>query len=316
MTSEEQKVNELKEFLLRQFRNGDKWVAFSPFANQLTKEDVVCFKTLEETAEHCESTFMAFKPLAGALRELNGESRQSLIDRNKLQEEIDKHPIESFIQGRDLVCDLARGELQPLIYNKKINPAFDIENYYLFEHKHSGHQVYEIDHEVYELEIFRSHDEALKKFYEQISINSRNADMLKPDLILVAALKNQKLLLDLEGMPIRNTGILLATAYPLYNMEHQRKLYEVNHWQPQQCPVLKQPMLAQFNLRSSKLNFYDGNLQIVQPGASIDFIKIDFYDFQPLKIGNMQKHSIGEDANLGHEEKPQHHSNKIRNNLN
>src|SRR6266542_6068890 len=292
MTNEGKNTNELKELLLQQFRSGDKWLAFNPFMNCLTKDDVICFKTLEETSAHCESAFIAFKSLAGALREISGESRQALIDRNKLQKEIAKHPIESFIQGRDLVGDLAHGELQPVIYNKKIEPAFDVQNYYLIEHKHPGHQVYEIGHEVYGLDVFETYVDAEKMFYEQIRINSRLPDMLKPDLIFVAALKDQKLQLDLEGLPVRNTAILLTTAYPLYQAKQQMKLYEVNHWQPPQSPVLKQPMLAQFNAHTSKLKFYDGDLRQVQPGAPIEFMKIDFYDFQPLKIANVQKNTI------------------------
>ena len=308
MTSEERNTNELKEFLLKQFRNGNKWLAFNPFVNQLTKEDVVCFKTLDETGEHCESTFMAFKLLAGAIREINGESRHTLINREKSKEAVAQLPIESHIQGRDLVNDLASGEIQPLIYNRKIDPAFDIPNYYFIQHKQSGSQDNGTGHEWFIMELFDSFKEAESAFREKLNFFRYLWDDNKPDLILVAGLVNQRLRLDMEGMPERNTGILLTTASPLYQVDQQMKLYEVNHWQSPACPVLKQPMLAQFNPRNSTLNFYDGNLRKVQPGASIEFIKIDFYDFQPLKVGDGQKHSIDEEAK-------QQYSQKMRNYL-
>lgn len=305
MKSGEENNNDLRDYLLKQFRSGDKWLAYNPFANELTKNDVVSFRTLDETSLHCESTFMAFKSLAAAIREIRGERRHAIIHSDKLKEEVARYPVESYMQGRDLANDLASGEIHPVIFNKTINPAFDIPNYYLIEHKHPGHQVYEIGHEVFILEIFDSFSQAKDAFSDKIRHNSNLPDIIKPDLILVAGLMNQKLQLDMEGLPESNSGILLTTAYPLYQADQQIKLYEVNHWQPPECPVLKQPMLAQFNPRNSRLNFYDGHLQKVQAGASIEFVKIDFYDFQPLKVGNVQKHSIDEEVKQ-HPQKMRH----------
>lgn len=315
MESEVKNINELREFLLRQFRCGDKWVAFDPFANRLTKEDVACFKTLEETSGHCETTYMAFKSLAAALREINGESRQPLIDRNKLQEQIAQHLVESFIPGRDLVSDLGRGELQPVICNKLINPGTEIKAYHLIQHSEPNPVVGEYFNEWSIIGSYSKYGDAGESIKQKVKECLEWEAWEMPNLIMLGEFKTQRAEFNERGWPERNTAIVFVTARPYLDQEEIKFTYQVNHLQDAEHPVLKQPMLAKFNMHSSKLEFYDGKLQKVDPGAVIEFMKIGFYDFQPLKIGNAQKNSITVDEKLNQQKKQLRHSNKMRNGL-
>ncbi len=190
-------INYVKNHLLRSFRDGYKWVAFDAFPYDQRFGNFVCTKTLDGLSDYCESLGHLFRPLSTILRAFRNESREHLVDKQKLAEQIAYYPIQS---SREM---------------------------------------------------------------------------------LVAELKSQKPVLDRDGLPERNTALLLSTASLHYDHVEKKLAYQI---QDTENLVLKQPMLACFNTGSCKLEFFNGKLDKVTAGSTIEYLDLSYFDFAHEKI--------------------------------
>ncbi len=133
----------------------------------------------------------------------------------------------------------------------------------------------------------------------------------KPDVMLIGKIKNEEVLFNKENRLDENTGVLFTYAYSDY-LNEKTRIYKVDYLRPPDKPVIKQTMLAKCDVHSSKLEFYDGELQKVEPGESIDHINLDSFSFEPVRIINTEKKTIAGDEKLNGE-KHLKLSNRLKN---
>ncbi len=206
-------ANEVKSQMVEHLKAGYKWVAFNPYRVNV-KEDIHYFKELPSVINHCEKELDFFKPISNVLRSLDVERYEHCkkIDLHVLSNEILRLPIEPFKKSEELHLGLANGELYPVLLKRQIIPD-EISNYKIYEHKHPGHQVYEIGHELDLAASFSTYKEA-NNFFEQHLVNcSALVDRAKPDLTLIAEFKHQSDL-DVEGIPMYNSALRMNSKIP------------------------------------------------------------------------------------------------------
>lgn len=306
---------EIKDYLSEQFKSGYKWVAFSGFRPYLIQSELKCFRDYSSLERHCEDAFDDFKPISNVLRKLSPEQYESgkTPDTEQIRAEIEKYQVEAFKPDEDLVRQIAKCELYPVLLIRSVEPEVEIHKYNVYEHTHPGHQVYEKGHDVGLLQYFEKQEEAIGYWNDLIEIYNESEKFKKPDLIMVAEFKNQKPELDVEGIPIRNSAVLLKTGYPILNEEGKRP-YKVDDWQMNSNSFqLKEPAFAKFNTQTNQLEFFNSNLAKVNPGDKIDYMDLNFFSTKEVLISsslNQRLHKDNMNEALPDSQKQQHRLNK------
>lgn len=320
MIIDEKNKRELKAYLLRELCVGSKWLAFDDRVDYVTRHDVQCFRTLRQASAFCERvrddcygqvepSFYDFKNLAATLRAMSGVSVADKIDVKSSMAEIARHPLESFSKGENLVTELGKGELCPVLYQKKVDLS-DIENFRLIAHSYPKGSVYEIGHGFRVLKSCKELDEGLSCLKNEAAQLSVPAGGQRPELLLIGEIKNKTLQLDYEVSPDKNTGFVFARANPK-SFSDARSEYEIQSFWTGKPFDFKEPMLAKFNTANSNLEFYDGNLKKVSPKDVIEYIDLRYFDSSPAQIVNLKK-TIAGDERLNQEEAKQRLSYRLR----
>lgn len=321
MVIDEKNKRELKAYLLREFCAGNKWVAFDHKAQHLTCDDVQCFRTLAAGSGFCERmrddcygqvepSYYYLKHLGATLREMSGVSVSDKIDTGRLQEEINKHPLEGCHERQNIVNELAKGELCPAFYKKTIDLP-DIQNYTLIAHWYPRGLVYEIGHQFKVLNSFKELDEGLGVLKSEAAHVSRPVEGQRPELLLIGEIKNKKLQLDYEAVPDKNTGFVFAIANPQSHSAIESE-YDIQKLWTGKPFDLKEPLLAKFNTMNSSLEFYDGNLKKISPQDTIEYFDFRYFDTRPFQIVNLQKKTIAGDEQLNQQEEQQKFTERLK----
>ena len=307
MNIEVSDVQELKKYMREQWERGCQWISFPAYEEKLRVSDLRAFKDFGSLIAFTsieEGRFQNFKPIFNILRGLPaGDFKQKPVDMEKLANEIVKYPIQSFHPSNDLKAGLATGDLLPVLLNRKIDPVMEILDYKIYSHTHPGHQVYEIGHEVDLIGSFTNHEKAVGFFDQQINECSIHAYRFKPDLVMIAVFKHQNPELDVEGMPLYNSAMLLKTANPLYDGGQRQQAYETKDWQDIHSLEIKQPVLAKFNTQNSELEFFNGELQKVSPVGKIDYMPLEGFSTRKVHISETQKQTIRDEDVHRHQQK-------------
>jgi len=290
-------VDEIKEHLSKNYQMGNKWVAFNPYRANL-KTDIHCFRKQPAVAEYCSIQQNLFKPISNVFKTLHDEGHEHFkaVDPHVLNSEILKLPIEPFRKHEEIRAGLVNGELYPVLLKRQIN-ADEISSYKIFDHRHPGHQVYEIGHELDLAASFSTYKEASEFFEQHLNNCSVLGDHAKPDLTLLAEFKHQKPELDIEGFPMYNSAFLLKVAYPNYDLDQRKKIYEVKDWQDINSLEIKQPVLAKFNKSNNQLELFNGNLEKVQPTEKVPYMSLSHFSTSKVEIINAQKQTINKEQN-------------------
>lgn len=321
MVIDEKNKRELKAYLLREFCKGNRWLAFNDGVEHLTRDDVQCFRKLTTADNFCEQlrddrygqvepSFYSLKHLGGTLREMSGITVSVKIDAKTLQEEISKHPLECFCSGQNIVNELAKGEICPLFYKKKVDQS-DIQHYSIVGHLYPKGAIYEIGHRLKVIKCCNDLDEGLRCLKSEASGLCGMVDGQRPELLLIGEIKNKKLQLDYEGLPAKNTGFVFAKANPK-SFSAAESAYDIESYWKGRPFDLKEPVLAKFNTMHSCLEFYDGNLKKVLPQDSIEYFDLRYFDSSPIQIVNLQKKTITGDEKLNEQEKQQKFTKRLK----
>jgi hypothetical protein len=158
-----------------------------------------------------------------------------------------------------------------------VQPGEEISRYTVFQHAHPGHQVYEVGHEISLVGYCYGQQEALKFWDELLPIYSKMSDRGKPDLTLIAELKGQKPVLDMEGIPVANTAILLKTACPNFDIDQGKKVYKLDEWMDMNAMFIKQPALAHFNPDTNNIDFFNHQLNKVSVNSRLEYMDLTFF---------------------------------------
>jgi hypothetical protein len=207
-----------------------------------------------------------------------------LIDNEKaVAQEMTKYPISRlfFIPEDDLKASLANGDLNGVVWKKKIIPADEIDQYHIIEHTFRHGQHNEIPPDNKELLVVPDYKTAYASF-EAIVKNAPKKDELT-HLVMIGKFKGRSLEISPESYPVNNCGVLLDDiALPAGSREQAIRCEHIN---PAKPFVTKQRLFARMEPVSKSLVFYDDKLQRVDPArASVSVSAMYFDGKRPLAL--------------------------------
>jgi hypothetical protein len=321
MRVEEKDVDRLNQSLSKKFRSGDKWVAYEDdYKNTVTSGVIETFKNIGAANRHCEnntgydyygeseSRHFKFQPIVNVIKSLSGDTSQPIgaADLDRLAEQIHQHAVftTAYHWKEPIVDVLADGKYHPVEVHQQILPWKDIESYEVNAHFYPKGMIYEIGHSRKSHGVFGSYYEAQKCFEGLMEKYARDSDV--PELKLIGKIKGQELTRDFEDFPQPGTGVLFKMANP-QNGEGGMKKYV-----PKQMAELDKPIsvvqrkMAKYNLRTAVLEFFDGCLQKVAPGAKIPFMNFGSLSTSPVEIVSSMKQTVSGDEQLNQGQEKKH----------
>lgn len=273
-------IESIRAFLSSEFWSGKRWLAFDVFKKETGVADLQCFPDYKKAALFCEANSSngkayRIKEVGYVLRTLNQGSNQkaTVSERQALQELASSYPITLLRPDEGLAACLWTGEYFPVIWNKVINPLTTIQSYHIIEQWFVDNWEGNVKLQrkaASTYERFSSAIEALEK-----QLNSCYTGRNDLQFILLGQFRNHQLSLDEQGIPIKNTGMLLYRAYYL---NAQCYLYQVND--PTSPFLIQNGIFIRYNRGRRQLNFYDSSLKKVLPGTYVDYIDLNYFFFQ------------------------------------
>lgn len=313
MRVEERDVNRLNQSLSKMFRSGDKWVAYEDYKCTVGPDNMATFKHIGKADNYCEMNsgddygnsewrIFNFQPILNVIKSLSGDGAQpiSTADLKRLEEQIQEHSVVGTAHhwNQPIVDVLADGRYHPVGINQQILPWKDIESYEVIAHFYPKGMIYEIGHGRKSHGEFKSYYKAQKCFEQLMGKYSNDRDA--PELKLIGKIKGQDLALNLEDFPESGTGVLFKMTNPVYTEGRERKYVAEQKAELDKPVDIVQQKMAKYNLRTAVLEFFDGCLQKVAPGAKIPFMNFGSLSSKPVEIVRSIKQTVSDDEQLNH----------------
>lgn len=315
MEIEESNVAKVINYLSRMFRSGDKWVAYNDYRSPVDSGNLTTFRQITSASAYCENNtgdnygasefrYFTFQPIINAIKALTGADAtvKTGTDMNRLNEQIQQHCVTDTPHNykKPLVDLLSDGLYHPVGVKQQILPWKDMESYQVIEHFYPKGMIYEVGHSHRSHGDFGSYYEA-QKCFEQL-MDKYKEDRDAPELKLIGKIKGQDLALDLEDFPQPGTGVLFKMANHVFGESGQR------NYVAEQKTELDKPVdmvlhkMAKYNLRTAVLEFFDGSLQKVAPGAKVPFMNFGSLSKKPVEILSSVKKTLSGDEQLSHDQ--------------
>jgi len=290
---------------------GDNWVAYPVAGETVAVHSVQCFASAFDANRHCEDinishvitnefsandrSFMSIEMALKAMSEM--DKPVAYIGDEKVVRELlnDWQAKPAFLRAEeDLVLDLSLLELSHVILTKRVNPSKEIGQYHLVLHEHAFHPtIYEIGHSHETVLSTGSYEEAFRQLDVQSRKLSPNFQRHYNEIILAGQFRNQPLLLDMEGQPMCNTGVTIATAS--YGEDGKLVIKFRNSIDKEL--VLQQDLFAKFDPGQRRLLFYDDHLNLIDPRQTLRSVAAFYMLNAPLEIIEQAKPLSGEISN-------------------
>ena len=311
MIIDEKNIEAAKAYLSKRLRAGDKWAAF-PEYSIASWATITSFRTFDAVNNFCATYVQGnapfkFKPIASLLNDFSEDhfKKKAVVEFNKIHDELNKYPIEACGEKENLAKNLARGEIAPVLWKRTLDEANDIETFHVMSVWRSSHPHFELGYEQCLVKSTPNYKESVQYFDWQLSYYSSQAVNEKPDILLIAKLRDKTLVLNVHGIPQENSALLIKGAFA-YQGRDNKIHYEGRHVTDSFRPfTLKEPVFAKRSSRS-RLEFYDKNLQKISSGDSVEYIALDHFSVRPIEVINTQQKTIKGDEKLNQEEKQQH----------
>ncbi len=321
MRVEEKDIDRLNKSLSQSFRSGDKWVAYQDNKCTFGSGNIATFKHISAADKYCESNtgddygnsefrHFQFQPILNVIKSLSGDGSQpkSTADLKRLEEQILEHSVVGTAHNwkQPIVDVLADGRYHPVGINQQILPWKDIESYKVNAHFYPKGMIYEIGHGGKSHGEFGSYYEAQKCFEQLMAKYSNDRDA--PELKLIGKIKGQDLALNLEDFPESGSGVLFKMANLVCSEGRERKFVAEQNAELDKPIDIVQKKMVKYNLRTRVLEFFDGCLQKVAPGAQIPFMNFGSLSSKPVEIVRSMKQTVSGDEQLNQaQEKKQGH---------
>ncbi len=185
------------------------------------------------------------------------------------------------------------------------------KHYHLAEF--SGHLSQQQTHKMLKLSL--DPEKAKRLYFGEINAALRDPSRHKHRFFLIGEFKNQSLLLDHDGAPVKNTGLLFDMAHPVINDSGNTVRWDHKALRTLEQPTcLFQSAFTNYNAQNRDLIFYNDKLRQIDPKKDWSFIEVMSYDNAPAVviknpvIHEEQKLALGDNAarkNMNGEEKEQ-----------
>lgn len=335
MNIEAKDVGELKEFLSLQFENGARWVAYQKDKESVGKYGLHVFNSCNDAQVFCDKSSSAYyqyqyTSLGKVLNALLENNPQFSNSHNAIYDAWNKEPLACMYSDANIATieKLNKGELLPVSYKKHFIPREEIGSYHVVEL--SGYRSRDQSHSILESAF---DPEMAKQFYRaEIILAERNPFHRLNQFLLIGEFKNCSLQFEYGAIPTDNTGLVLSMSSPIADefgiVKHRdhKTLHELDE------PAFSfQSAFAKYDHQTCALHFYNDKLERVpdlMKGWSS--IKAASYDNGAVLLlnavniceehrqvinGHGAKNKISGEEKLYEGNKPQKHTNKMRNKL-
>lgn len=285
MTILAEKENEVNVLLENEYCKGAKWVVYSTW--KLNDVDsICCFKDYASVEACCASSGKSCKPILNVLRILNWEKYGPPFhfDEDLFYELLQKAPIAKHYFIGDLAAILKNGDFAPVLIRRRINHQ-EVASFNIYRIVCANSDMSD---EVSAIELLDSHANyvdavaAFDRVVKNLAVVTGSND---PDFTMVGILKNQEVNFDEDGWPVANCGVIIKSAYPFYDTGLKQKGYTIVDHRDFYLELL-QPVLARFNFRKYRFEFFDSDFKKVSPGQKVPYISFIYYDSQQVNLKN------------------------------
>ena len=181
---------------------------------------------------------------------------------------------------------LQHGEIYPVIRQRLIDPQNEIGSYKILTQQEGPQTISKVAEGMpTETASYRDYQQAAGHFQRMGKEDTGGAHD-HPSVFLVGEYKEHKLVMGNDGFPEKNTGLLLSMWRSLPEFGHPIKPYcpiAVND--PKSPAVINEPVLAQYNNHTNKVNLLDGHLKSLAPEKLIPYMEVDHFGFKsPIAV--------------------------------
>lgn len=281
MIIEEKDSEKLRDHLTKKFRSGNKWVAY---AHPYDFAMVTCFRDIKTVHRFCESLhgkfgYVKFNPLINVLKALSGADvvAANKVDLAKVEAQVIRYPIFAYDFEKNLGQQFTDGTYNPVNWLKQVDPSTAIDKYHIVTHTSKG--LYNPhSHEASIRQSCGTYREAETAFQQAINGFSSSVSLSHPNVLIIGQMKGQEFELGQDGRPKENTGIVFKRGYRL----GEYSVIQVND--PGKPVDIYQPMMAKFNQLTSTIEFFNGQLEKVTPGAKIEYMNFDLLSNERVTV--------------------------------
>ncbi len=218
-------TKEMNEFLEGQLSQGNRWVAYAPFNEPYKMEELLFFSSAFDAKDYCDEngteewqtyeTIQDFKTQFQTDRQVSHH-----VSHVELTADLKKYGFRVYIGVWDqFIQRIWDGKCCPVICTKQIIPAEEIMLYHVFDHTYPQGMIYEVGHRRKLLGSFSDYDNAKTLLEEQtLKLDLTEAD--SREFVLMGQYRDHYLNLNYEGVPQRNSGIILSIGTPEYKFQN------------------------------------------------------------------------------------------------
>ena len=310
MTINDEALDEVKAMMQRAFKEGNKWIAFDPFADNTTG-DLYCFKDFSSVAKFCSEHQLrgeciqegyydyynySVLPLANVVNAFDFQRQQlTSLELDALKSEFHRLSITPYFSISGSTARLTSGDYCPVIADRKVDVS-EISGYSVLLHLYPRGMVYETGHEYKFASRVESFDDAVNTYRKTMvecaleNYNRTNEVLpiseLKsaltfelqgnrmPEISLIAEFKGVELKLDYECFPKDRTGVVLKLAN--VNNDSPRLYQSVDHMDKDSI-CIPQYLLAKLHSGDKEIKLYDCNFNPVQPNDKVPNMSVSYF---------------------------------------
>lgn len=270
-------INILRKQLSAKYWSGHRWMVGNALEPVIKPQDQAFFCSYIDAVDYCVSINSPNQPfrikvIADMLKVLNGKMISSST-RSIIQNLVTNYPIRPFHHD-GFISGMSMQNYYPALWDKPINPLTAIEKYHIIELSSKKLSADIQKNEVKVLQIHNVFKDVLIRYQNlvQKSIPDRN-------MLLVGQFLNHRLVLDSDGNPLYNSGLLLFSTNCIDSVkakEISSGLQQINDI----CSpvIISWPVILRYNQNKSRLDFFDDKLKRIVPGTLNKYLNFHYFD--------------------------------------